>query len=276
MLKYKRILLAVDMEGVNLVVGEPYSWLRKGCEQWQIAVEEGAKEINAAVKALYAAGAECVDVWDTHNNGNNLRAQDLDPRVQLISHDPYKPRMGFAAGRYDCVCFFGYHSMEGTLGGVLSHTMNSDTIQYYRLDGRYIGEFDMDAGIAAVHGMPCRFFAGGDISCAQVLLTVPDMVCVHTKKELGMNEAIFRAEDLYDEIGQRIVEAVSTEGACRPLKFPAVLEVSFKRVEDAAKYLKGRVKRGYTAEHPVDAILGRDAHTVAVSVRNIDDFIACI
>ena len=273
---YKRILLALDMEGVNYVVGEPYSWLKKGCEQWKIAVEEGTKEINAAAAALFAAGAERVDVWDNHNNGNNLRVEEIDPRVSVISHDPYKPRMGFAAGEYDCICFFGYHSMEGTLGGVLSHTMNSDTIQYYKLDGRYIGEFDMDAGIAAVHGMPCRFFAGGDVACAQVLRTVPDMVCVHTKTELGMNEAVFRGEDLYAEIGQRIVEAVRVEGTCSPLRFPAVLEVSLKRVEDAAKYLKGRLKRGYAAEHPADELLGRDAHTVAVTVRNIDDFIACI
>ena len=49
---YKRILLALDMEGVNYVVGEPYSWLKKGCEQWKIAVEEGTKEINAAAAAL--------------------------------------------------------------------------------------------------------------------------------------------------------------------------------------------------------------------------------
>ena len=273
---YKRILLALDLEGVNRVVGEPYSWLFKGSEQWAIAVEDAARELNAAAKALLDAGAEQVDVWDTHNNGNNLRPEHLDARVGLISHDPKFPRMGFAKGQYDCLCFFGYHSMEGTLGGVLSHTMNSNTIQFYKLNGRYIGELDMDVAIAASHGIPCRFFAGGDIACVQARRTVPDIVCVETKKELGMNEAIFRAEDLYDEISQRIVEAVSAEGACRPLKFPAVLEVSFKRVEDAAKYLKGRVKRGYTAEHPVDAILGRDAHTVAVSVRNIDDFIACI
>ena len=273
---YKRILLALDMEGVNYVVGEPYSWLKKGCEQWKIAVEEGTKEINAAAAALFAAGAERVDVWDNHNNGNNLRVEEIDPRVSVISHDPYKPRMGFAAGEYDCICFFGYHSMEGTLGGVLSHTMNSNTIQFYKLNGRYIGELDMDVAIAASHGISCRFFAGGDIACVQAKRTVPGIVCVETKKELGMNEAIFRDDDLYDEIGERIVAAVQVEGEYRALDFPAELQVSFKRVEDAAKYLAGRLKRGYEAKFLVDELLGHDAHTVVCTLRNMDDFIACI
>ena len=109
---YKRILLALDLEGGNRVVGEPYSWLFKGSEQWAIAVEDAARELNAAAKALLDAGAEQVDVWDTHNNGNNLRPEHLDARVGLISHDPKFPRMGFAKGQYDCLCFFGYHSME--------------------------------------------------------------------------------------------------------------------------------------------------------------------
>jgi len=273
---YKRILLALDLEGVNRVVGEPYSWLFKGSEQWAIAVEDAARELNAAAKALLDAGAERVDVWDTHNNGNNLRPEHLDARVGLISHDPKFPRMGFAKGQYDCLCFFGYHSMEGTLGGVLSHTMNSNTIQFYKLNGRYIGELDMDVAIAASHGIPCRFFAGGDIACVQARRTVPGIVCVETKKELGMNEAIFRDDDLYDDIAERIVEAVRVEGDHRPLRFPAELQVSFKRVEDAAKYLAGRLKRGYEANFLADELLGHDAHTVVCTLRNMDDFIACI
>lgn len=36
---YKRVLLALDMEGVNNVTGEPYSGLSKGSEQWYVARE---------------------------------------------------------------------------------------------------------------------------------------------------------------------------------------------------------------------------------------------
>ena len=55
---YKRILFALDMEGVNLVVGEPYSGLGQNTPQWEIARKQGAKEVNAAADALLTAGAE--------------------------------------------------------------------------------------------------------------------------------------------------------------------------------------------------------------------------
>lgn len=44
----KRILIVCDLEGVNNVVGEPYSGLTRESEQWKIAKHQAALEINAA------------------------------------------------------------------------------------------------------------------------------------------------------------------------------------------------------------------------------------
>ena len=54
------------------------------------------------------------------------------------------------------------------------------------------------------------------------------------------------------------------------------MEKSFKRVEDAAKYLSRLRSRGIEAEHPEEEILGRDAHTVVSVLHSMDDFIASI
>ena len=59
---YKRVLLAVDLEGVNKVAGEPYMGLARDTDGWIVAKEQAAAEINAAAKALFAAGAEKVGV----------------------------------------------------------------------------------------------------------------------------------------------------------------------------------------------------------------------
>ena len=274
---YKRVLLALDLEGVNNVVGEAYSGLSKESDQWYIAREQAALEINAAAEALFDAGAEAVALWDNHGGGNNVDPLALDERIELINNDNSAPRMSFAKDRFDCICYFGYHTMEGTLGGVLAHTMNSKANQYYKLNGKYIGEIDMDAYIAAYYGMPSRFFAGGDITCRQAKRSVPDIVTVETKRELERNRALFRDNgELFEDIKKKIVEAVSTEAKPRDLTYPAVMEKSFKRVEDAAKYLQRIVGCGIAAEHPVDEILGRDAHTVISTVNSIDEFIKCI
>lgn len=274
---YKRILIALDLEGVNNVAGEPYMALSKQSEQWFVAREQAMVEVNAAAEALFDAGAECVALWDNHGGGNNIDADKPDARIQLLSPDLGQPRMSFAKDKFDCICYFGYHAMEGTLGGVLAHTMSSKTVQYYKLNGHYIGEVDMDAYIAAELGMPSRFFAGGDIACAQAKRAVGDIVTVTTKKEIERNRAEFRDNgELVADIKAKIVEAVNTDGYAKTLTFPATMEKSYKRVEDAAKYLQRLCSAGIDAAYPDDEILGKDAHTVVSTVNNIDEFIKCI
>ena len=185
--------------------------------------------------------------------------------------------MYFADGEYDCICFFGYHAMEGTLGGVLAHTMNSKNIQYYKLNGRYIGEVDMDAYIAAEKGISSVFFAGGDIACRQAQRAVSHIVTVETIKEISRNEALFREnEELLADIKKDIVRAVRKNEEAYSLQFPATFEKSFKRVEDANKYLTRLRSVGICADHPCDEILGKDAHTVVSTIYGIGDFIKCI
>ena len=274
---YRRVLLLLDLEGVNRVKGEPYLALGKGTEQWVIAVEQAILEINTAAEALFDAGAEKVGLWDNHGGGGNIDEARLDPRITFHTPDKDRPRMYFAQGEYDCICFFGYHAMEGTLGGVLAHTMNSKVNQYYKLNGSYIGEVDMDAYIAAEFGIPSVFFAAGNIACSQAKRAVPHIVTVTTKYELSRNEARFRDnEDLLADIRRQIIAAVTMEADPLKLSFPAEFEKSFKRVEDAAAYLIRLKNSGISAEHPADDILGADAHTVVSTVQDMLQFIICI
>ena len=272
----KRILIACDLEGVNNVVGEPYSGLSKESEQWKFAKHQAALEINAAAEAFFDLGAECVALWDGHGGGDNIDPADLDPRVKLLNCERGMRRMYFV-GEYDCVCFFGYHAMEGTLGGVLAHTMNSKINQYYKLNGRYIGEVDMDAYIAASYGVPSCLFVGGDIACAQASRAIPGIVTVVTKQEISRNEAIFRDNgELFADIRVKALKAAQTNIPAYPLSYPAVMEKSFKRTEDAVKYLAKLLAEGIEADYLSDDILGKDAHTVQSTVYGMDDFIKCI
>ena len=275
---YKKILLALDMEGVINVVGTPYSGLSTDNEQYPVAIHQAALEINAAADALFNLGVDSIDLWDNHGGGHNVIPDELDKRINLLEIDHSRPRMYFAENnKYDCICFFGYHAMEGTLGGVLAHTMNSKAIQYYKLNGRYIGEVDMDSYIAASHGLPSVFFAAGDIACSQAMRILPKIVTVATKKEISRNQAIFRDNDeLFKDIREKIRNAVQLDMPIKKLTFPAVMEKSFKRVEDAEKYLIRLQKSNVSADYLDDAVLGKDAHTVVATVESIDEFIVCI
>ena len=272
----KRFIIACDLEGVNNVVGEAYSGLVKGCEQWEIARHQAALEINAAAEALFENGAECVDLWDNHGGGNNIDPTELDPRIRLLSPDMKKPRFYFA-GDYDAALYFGYHAMEGTLGGVLAHTMNSVQNQHYKLNGDYIGEIDMDAYISASHGTPSCLFVGGDIACSQAKRAVPEIVTVITKRELSRNEATFRDNaELFAEIKKKAGALATADVALKKLSYPATMEKSYKRTEDAAIYLKRIVEKGIAADYLESDVLGKDAHTVTSTVNDVYEFITCI
>ena len=274
---YKRILLALDLEGVNFVVGKAYAGLEKESEDWYIAIKQAALEINAAAESLFEAGAEKVSLWDNHAGGGNIDPEALDKRIELIATERGAPRMNFAKDGFDCVCFFGYHTMEGTLGGVLAHTMSSKTIQYYKLNGKHIGEVDMDAFIAASYNLPSVFFAGGDIACAQAKRALPHIVTVETKKEIERNKAVFRDnEELLSEIKKEIVRAVSSDAEPIKLAFPATFEKSFKRVEDAVENLAQFISLGISAKHPEDEALGKDGHTIKAEINSIEEFIRFI
>ena len=80
-------------------------------------------------------------------------------------------------------------------------------------------------------------------------------------------------DELLADIKKNIVQAVKTEEKTHPLSFPATLEKSFKRVEDAAKYLKRLRTSGLHAEYLTDDILGKDAHTVVSIIYEIGDLI---
>ena len=272
----KNFLIACDLEGVNNVVGEEYKGLYRGCDEWEKARRQAALEINAVAEALFDTGAVRVDLWDNHGGGGNIDVCDLDRRVKLLEVDKERDRMYFA-GDYDCVIYIGYHAMEGTLGGVLAHTMNSAMNQYYKLNGRYIGEIDMDAYIAASHGVPSGLFIGGDIACLQARRAVPGIITVVTKREISRNEAEFRDNgELLAEIKQKAALAAKTQHGIGVLTYPSVMEKSFKRTEDAAKHLARLTSLEIKAYYPDDDILGKDAHTVVSLINGIQDFIRSI
>jgi L-rhamnose isomerase len=83
-------------------------------------------------------------------------------------------------------------------------------------------------------------------------------------------------EELFADIKREIVKAVSTEVEPVELEFPAVMEKSCKRVEDAAKYLQRMRSLGLVSDYLEDDILGKDAHTVVTTVNDIEEFIKSI
>ncbi len=261
-------LFAVDLEGAHGVVGEPYKGLVPGMAEYDKAVENVTEEVNAAVKALFDAGATKVLVWDNHGNLDNLDFSKVDPRAQKVRPKSNSTgRLDFLRGsKIAAVFFIGYHSREGSLNGVLAHTYSSQDIQYYKIDGKQVGEFDIDGMIAESFGVPAAFLSGDDVCAAQFLENRPNAVVAVTKIGKGRNQAEFLPkEEVLDEIYKKVAEAAGKKFTVTGKRFPCSVEVRYTRTEFAAANYKRLTDFG------VRVVYGEDAHVLIGVAENVDD-----
>ncbi len=262
----KNYLILVDLEGIHGVVGEEYKGFGKSSFDYDIATANAVKEINVCVKALFEEGADNVYVWDNHGAGTNLDFSLIDPRAKKVDF-PYTPlvRLDFLKELDICAnLFIGYHAMEGTLGGVLAHTYDSGANQYYKFNGKAMGEYEMDSILSAAYGVPA-IFAASDTACVkQMKDATPDVVTVITKHGLSRNKAEFRDEAVVlDEIYKGVKLAVNTPHKLIDFTFPCQIEVRYTRMEWAETYYKRNRE-----QYGLDVSYVEDCHTVTAEIKN--------
>ena len=267
-----KYLIAIDMEGIHGVAGQPYVGLLRDIPDYKIAVENGTKEVNVAVKALFDSGADGVAVWDNHGGGGNLDFEKIDPRVKKINAKGDNRRFDFVRGEdFAGIIYLGYHAREGTLGAVLAHTYSSVNIQYAKLDGRDVGELELDTYIAATHGIAPLFSASDDICNSQFRALAPQAVTVDTKYAKGRNAAEYRDEDVVlREIYDGVCEAVRRGGKPISYSVPAHAEIRYTRMEFAAEMLEKAKRFGIKCEY------GLDAHILEADASEISDVVVLL
>lgn len=172
-----RVVILTDLEGVSGIVDwdrhEPYTELDK----WQRALMTG--EVNAAVAGAFDAGATRVNVTEGHTAVEIL---DLDERATLVScTGPTLPLLSGWDEGYDALFQIGCHSMAGTPGGCLSHTL-SRQVEWIEINGERTGEIGIVAASAGELGIPCVMVSGDAAACreARDLLGNVEAACVKT------------------------------------------------------------------------------------------------
>ena len=263
--KNSEYLIAVDLEGIHGVVGVPYEKLSRGSAAWEEAREYAISEVNAAVSALFDTGAVRVAVWDNHGDGNNLDFSKIDERAERIDSSGDKYRFDFTKERaFSGIIYLGYHSREGTPGGVLAHTYSSSAIQYVRLDGADVGELDVDTYIATEYGI-APLFCASDYACIeQFSKLAPNAVTVITKRGHGRNRATLKSEsEVIRELYDGVRYAVERDASPIFHKMPATLEVRYTRCELAEEIFERVSKSG---EAPVS--YGADSHILIFNISH--------
>jgi D-amino peptidase len=221
-----KVLIGTDIEGVAGVVSFD-SQTGADSKYYEAAKKLLTAEVNAAVEGLLEAGADDILVADGHGPGA-IHFESLHPKAKLLHGRPcasIKIRNEVLAS-YDLTIMIGQHAMAGVQTGNLNHTQSSGAIDYYKLNGKKIGEIAQWALRAGALGMPLIFLSGDEAACREAEELIPDIETAAVKQGLGRNSAISLSAQAAAEKIRAGAAAALKKHLASPLK-PLVMEGPF-------------------------------------------------
>ena len=233
-----RIFIETDLEGVA-GVSTFYIQTSPDGKYYEQAKKLLTAEVNAAVEGMMEMGVEDMLISDGHGPGA-ISFEDMHPAAKLIHGRPCAPKImeTVVAGRYDAAIIIGQHAMAGVQAGNMNHTQSSATVDYYRLNGRVIGEIAQSALDLGVYGIPVIFLSGDDAACREAEEFVPGIVTAAVKQGLARNSTIsVSRQESHRRIREGVKRAIKQHGEqpVKPLvwKGPYVMEIRYFHTDEA-------------------------------------------
>ncbi|MBN1435947.1 MAG: M55 family metallopeptidase [Sedimentisphaerales bacterium] len=262
----KKVIVCTDVEGVAGVVDFESQAYGNGkyYEQAKLLL---TAEVNAAVEGMLEAGVEEIIVVDGHGAGG-IHYESLHPEAKLLHGRIMSWKSTFKKVASDCDAgiMIGQHSMAGVPQGNLNHTQNDATIEYYKLNGKFIGEIAQWSLFCGAHGIPMIFLSGDDTACHEVQELIPNITTAAVKQGISRLAAVsLSPAKVHALIKAAITKAIQKQNSdpIAPLIWegPFVLEKRFLFTE--------------TAEAAANSANYKqiNAKTVQIKADNIEDII---
>lgn len=218
----KKVFISADMEGISGISASDQ--LSAAGAEYGRSRRMMADDVNAAIRGARAGGAAAILVNDSHGSMRNLRLEDLEAGVSLISHS-FK-RSGMMEGlddSFDAAIFVGYHAKAGHPGGLFAHT-GSGVVRDVRVNGASMGEGGLNTTVAAWYGVPVVLVTGDDVAVKEVAEIATSAKTVAVKRAINPRAVELRAfKDVHADI-----ERAAREGVAGAKKFPPRRAASYR------------------------------------------------
>jgi len=231
-----KVYISTDLEGATGVF--KFAQTREiGSPAFFEAMRWLMHDIAAVAEGLREAGVEEVYAMDGHDGGNNFLAEHMVPGVRYITGRPRNRPFWGLDDSFSGVILLGYHAMNGTPDGVLSHTQSSRAESKYWYDGVERGEVFQHALIAGHFDVPVILVTGDEAVCQEARQTLgEDLPAVAVKRGISREAAVLIAPEetrlLLREGARMAVEAIPR---LRPFKAAFPMKVRLRRLgPDAA------------------------------------------
>jgi D-amino peptidase len=178
-----KVLISADGEGVSGITSSDE--LVKGKAEYDRFRHLMTADVNAAIEGAVAAGADEIVVNDSHWGMNNILPEELHPQADLVRgfHKPLCMMHG-VEDDFDTIFCVGYHAKVGHSDGVANETMIGREMIEIRMNGRSVGELDINATIAAHYGKSISLVTGDDAFVGEARETLGDVEAAITKYAL--------------------------------------------------------------------------------------------
>lgn len=224
------IYIMVDAEGISGVF-DSQQVMASG-SRYSEGRELMVQDINVCVEACKEAGVQKIYVRDCHGSGANVIWSKLSSLADYYI-------VGYTGGERfpgldecDGVILLGYHSMAGTPGGILEHTMSSAAVQNYWVNGQKVGEIAIDAAIVGERGKPVIMVSGDDKACREAEAFLPGVVTAEVKKGITWKGGmLLPPQKAYALIKQKTKEAISKLPLLKPFTFERPVRLRVELVE---------------------------------------------
>jgi D-amino peptidase len=205
-----KVYILVDMEGISGVISSKETG--PNGKDYPIFRKIMTNETNAVVKAAFEAGAERVLVNDFHAFGQNILIEDLHPDAELIRGDT-NPIFGYGLSGIDesfsALIHLGVHPRKNERFGIINHTMDGGSVAGLKINGEYVGEFELIAGAVSELKIPVVLVSGDVMVTERAKLLVPGIETVPTKFGLNDISAIcLTPEKVAKQLAEKTKEAL--------------------------------------------------------------------
>jgi D-amino peptidase len=255
-----RLLISADAEGVTGVTNT--TELLFGKPHWEWMRGMMTDDVNAAIEGAFAGGATEVVVNDSHWTMTNVLIERLDPRADLIKG--FHKHLAMVAGVEDAdvIFFLGYHARTGDSDGVANETILGREIVEIRMNGKPVGESEINAAVCGQYGVPVVFASGDDLYEKELRQTLPEVEFGLTKYALDRWTARClspeRSHANIRNAAQRAVERAKA-GAFSPYRLDGEIELSVT-FSSTAEALMASLVPGSVRETPrIVSYRGADA-----------------
>ncbi len=246
MAKKINLFISFDFEGVSGVT----SWreMRKDSPDLLRIRKIATEEVNAAIKGARRSGLNIGEILicDSHASGENLLIEGLEHGVNLIKGTQRNYYMMEGLNKdFDIVFFVGYHAMVGTEAGMMDHSYSSSSIYNIKINGVYVGESEINAGVAGHFGVPLGLVSGDEKLAIEVKgFFGPNVEIVITKYSISRFCARCRNPvDVQKEIELKAGRAVKKIKRLKPFRFKYPINAEIEMLSslhgDAIKSLPG-------------------------------------